>query len=121
MSALLDVYVEERAELCRTNLQRANRNRLQRAALRRRFRELGRLGARELAAELVLDPPEWLEGMLVYEFLTRIPYTTPDRARLALERRGINVGSRTIGGLRGLTDRQAVQIAASLRAPGGIR
>jgi hypothetical protein len=98
-------------------LQRGNFVRLRRAEMRSEFVELGQREARDLAALLVTEPPEWLEGMLVSRFLLCIPRLGPHAVGRVLLRRRISEATRT---LASLTLRQRLELAGALRATWGL-
>lgn len=90
------------------NLEAAQQRRLQRYAL------LLAVEARTLpAAELVLDPPECLAGMFVFDFLRRVPrlgHVGIRRLNKLAVREGVNLAV----SIRDLTPGRRVWLAAAL-------
>jgi hypothetical protein len=92
-------------------LQIGNAVRYQRADLKQHLKNLGRVPALEEAANLILNPPDYLEGMVALKLLEAIPGIARRKANAALTTAAASP-LRTIGGL---TDRQRHSLANHLK------
>lgn len=93
----------------RDALRRANEVRARRVGLKREMR-MSATFARQLAVEVLSDPPEWAAAMRTVELVLAIPMIGKTKARRILFRLRISE-SKTLGGL---SDRQRAELVQLL-------
>jgi hypothetical protein len=90
-------------------LERANDIRARRARLKRELR-----AGRVLVAPLLLEPPEYIDSMKVFDLLLAMPHWGGVKANRLLSRAGVSP-SKTIGGL---SERQRRELAGMVSRRG---
>lgn len=94
-------------------LRRANEIRFRRADLKRDLHALPTARSRQLAAEVIVDPPDWAESMRVQQLLSACRSTGPAFLRRIVRKAGVSAHER----LGDLSLSGRARLAVALRGP----